>query len=656
MQSTSPNILVILVDDMGFSDIGCYGSEIPTPNLDALAKNGVRFTQFYNTGRCCPTRASLLTGLYPHQAGVGHMTDDRGLPGYSGRLNDQCATMAEVLKPAGYFTAMSGKWHIGQNHGVIPSKRGFDRSLHAAAGGFYFPQDGRSRVFLDGQPAANLPKDWYSTDLWTEYAIRFVDKAKGQKKPFFLYLAFNAPHFPLQAPAEDIARLRGRYKAGWDALRQERLSRQKSLGLSGKGWALASRPEAVKAWDSLSEAEKDRFDHLMATYAACVSYMDRAVGTLVTALKQKGELDNTLILFMSDNGGNAESGPNGRTDGDPTRADSDWFCGQSWAWLQNTPFREYKHYTHEGGISTPLIAHWPKGIPRERQGVLERQPAHLIDIMATVADVSGATYPKSKVKPMEGVSLRPAFSGKPLNRRNPLFWEHEGNRAVREGRWKLVAKENQPWELYDIETDRSEQTNLASKEPGRVKAMAAAWDAWAARANVLPLGGWRGPGGRNAGRAAQGSKANRFTLKGGESLAGGKAPALVGRTFTINAQFESKADTTGVVVSQGGTQFGYTLFVKDGKLTFLLRAEGKTSGEVSLPLPEGAHTAVASLDAMNELKLVLDGQTATGKATGKITRQPVDGLDVGRDTAGAVGPYARPFPFTGTIRSVEITF
>lgn len=652
MKANSPNIVVILVDDMGFSDIGCYGSEIPTPNLDALAKNGVRFTQFYNTARCCPTRACLLTGLYPHQAGVGHMTDDRGLPGYSGRLNDQCATMAEVLKPAGYFTAMVGKWHVGQNLGVIPSKRGFERSLNAAAGGFYFAEDPRAKVFLDGQPATGLPKDWYSTDLWADYAVRFVDEARTQKKPFFLYLAFNAPHFPLQAPAEDIARFRGRYRKGWDAMRADRLARQNSLGMAGKGWALATRPEVVKAWDSLSETEKDRFDHLMATYAACVAHMDKAVGTLVAGLKERNELDNTLILFMSDNGGNAESGPNGRTDGDPTRGTSDWFCGQSWAWLQNTPFREYKHYTHEGGISTPLIAHWPNGIPSSRRGSLERQPGHLIDIMATVNDVGGGTYPKGKVKPMEGVSLRPAFAGKPLNRRNPIFWEHEGNRAVREGKWKLVAKENQPWELYDIDSDRSELTNLASKDPGRVKSMSAAWDAWAARANVLPLGGWRGTDG---GGAAQGNKARRFTLKSGETLARNRAPALVGRPFTITAQFDSSADTTGVVVAQGGTQLGYTLFVQDGKLTFLLRTEGQTSA-ISLPLMPGAHTAVASLSATNELKLVLDGQTATGTAKAKITRQPVDGLDVSRDTAGAVGPYKAPFAFTGTVRSVEITF
>lgn len=652
---TKPNIIVVLVDDMGFSDLGCYGSEIPTPNIDGLAQNGVRFTQFYNTGRCCPTRAALLTGLYSHQAGVGHMTDDRGLPGYSGHLNDQCATMAEVLKPAGYFTAMSGKWHVGQNHGVTPKRRGFERSLHAAAGGFYQPGDTRARIFLDDEPAASvLPKDWYATDLWVDYSIKFLDEAKAAKKPLFLYLAFNAPHFPLQAPSEAINQFRGKYRAGWDRLREQRLAKQKSMGLASTGWALATRPPVISDWETLPEKERDRFDHLMATYAACVSRVDIAMGHLISALKERGELDNTLILFMSDNGGNAESGPNGRTDGDPTRPDSDWFCGQSWAWLQNTPFREYKHYTHEGGISTPLIAHWPKGISRGRNSKWEDQPAHLIDIMATVADIGGATYPGGKIRPKEGVSLKPAFSGKSVGRRNPLFWEHEGNRAVREGRWKLVAKENQPWELYDIQTDRSEQTNLAEKDPGRVRSMTAAWDAWAARANVLPLGGWRGKQ-RGEPNNVTGSKAKFFSLKAGQSLKGNRAPALAGRKLILRAKFDTKADTQGVIIAQGGTQLGFTLYVKEGQLVATARTEG-AQATVPLPITAGSHTAVVMLSAPGELRLTLGERSTSAKVTGRIPRQPVDGLDVGKDTAGPVGAYVNPFPFTGTIHSVELEF
>jgi arylsulfatase A-like enzyme len=490
-----PNIVVILVDDMGFSDIGCYGSEIPTPNLDQLAANGLRFTQFYNTGRCCPTRASLLTGLYPHQAGVGHMTDDKGVPGYLGRLNDSCVTMAEVLRPAGYFTAMSGKWHVGQNLGVTPWGRGFDRSLNAAAGGFYFPESSRAKLFLNGQEIANddprLPNGWYSTDLWTTLGLTFVDEAIAANKPFYLHLCHNAPHFPLHAPAEEIAKFRGKYKQGWSALRDERIRRERELGIIDPAWKPAPLPDAVRQWEQLTPAEQDRFDHLMAVYAAVVHRMDRAVGDLVAGLKQRGVLDNTLILFMSDNGGNAESGPGGRTEGDPTTAASNWFCGESWAFLENVPFRKYKHYNHEGGIATPLIAHWPQGIAAKNE--LRHHPAHLIDIMATCVELGGASYPQQfndkPIQPMEGRSLVPAFSDQPLQR-EALFWEHEGNAAIRVGDLKLVRLgRNGPWELYDLKADRTEQHDLAAARPQTVQDLAAQWDAWAERARVVPYPG-----------------------------------------------------------------------------------------------------------------------------------------------------------------------
>jgi len=487
-----PNIVVILVDDMGFSDLGCYGSEIPTPNLDALAANGLKFTQFYNTGRCCPTRASLLTGLYPHQAGVGHMTGDRGLPGYQGRLNGQCVTLAEVLKPAGYFTAMSGKWHVGQEHGVTPWGRGFDRSLNAAGGGFYFPESPKAKLFLNGEALAKddprLPKGWYSTDLWTTFGLKFVDEALAEKKPFYLHLCHNAPHFPLQAPAEEIAKFRGTYKAGWGAVRDARYAKQLKLGLIDKAWAKSPRPEEVQLWKEVVAAEQERFDHLMATYAAVVHRMDKAVGDLVSGLRQRGVLDNTLILFMSDNGGNAEAGPKGRTSGDPSQGGSDWFCGMSWAFVENTPFRLFKHFNHEGGIATPLIAHWPAGIAAK--GEWRRQPAHLIDIMATCAEVAGAAYPKEfkgqAILPMEGRSLVGAFADRPVAR-DALYWEHEGNAAVRAGDLKLVRRGyGGAWELYDMKADRTELHDLAAAQPEQVKALAALWEAWALRAQVKP--------------------------------------------------------------------------------------------------------------------------------------------------------------------------
>jgi arylsulfatase len=500
-----PNVIVILVDDMGFSDIGCYGGEIPTPSLDRLAAGGIRFTQFQNTARCSPSRASLLTGLYPHQAGMGHLDNmvvkDR--PGYQGRLADDSVTIAEALKEAGYFTAMTGKWHLGQQHGTPPWERGFDRSLNLQAGGIYYPgQVGREndRLYLNGRP---LPLDapelggasWYSTDLWTEYGLRFIDEARKESKPFFLYLAHNAPHFPLMAPREDIARFRGKYKSGWDRLREERYQRQIRMGVIDRRWKLTERPPESPAWDSLSEADQDRFDLLMAIYAATVHRMDRAIGTLADGLKERGILDNTLILFMSDNGGNAESGPRGRLEGeDYGGRRSTVFLGMNWATLTNTPFRRYKHFTHEGGVSTPLIAHWPTGIARNRSGEFDHQPGHLVDILPTVLEAAGARYPGEirgkKTISLSGTSLAPAFTGRKVSRKEPIFFMHEGNRAVRSGKWKLVAKWKEPWELYDMEADRTEMNNLAPKRPDLVKELAGLHDSWAARTNA---DFWPGP-------------------------------------------------------------------------------------------------------------------------------------------------------------------
>ena len=490
-----PNIVVILVDDMGFSDLGCYGGEIPTPNLDALAQNGLRFTQFYNTARCCPTRAALLTGLYPHQTGVGWMTDDQKLPGYAGRLNDRCVTMAEVLRPAGYLTAMTGKWHVGQNHGVTPKSRGFDRSLNAAAGGFYFADASRAGLFLDDEKLAKddprLPEDWYSTDLWTTFGLKFIDEAVAAKKPFYLHLCHNAPHFPLQAPKAEIEKFLGQYQLGWEEIRARRYARQLEMGLVDRRWASSPLPAAVKAWKDVPAEEQKRFDHLMATYAAVVHRMDKSIGDLVGGLRQRGLLDDTLILFMSDNGGNAEAGAQGRTQGDPSQSGSQWFCGESWAYAQNTPFLLYKHFNHEGGISTPLIAHWPAGIAAKNE--LRRQPGHVIDVMATVVDVAGAAYPKEfngkPILPMEGRSLVPAFADRPIER-EALYWEHEGNAAVRVGDLKLVRRgRDGPWELFDLKADRTEQHDLASARPEKIRELAALWQAWAERAHVLPTPG-----------------------------------------------------------------------------------------------------------------------------------------------------------------------
>jgi arylsulfatase len=508
-----PNILLLLADDMGWSDLGCYGGEIRTPNLDALAKGGLRFTQFYNCARCCPTRASLLTGLYPHQAGVGEMTADQNRPGYRGRLQLNCVTLAEVLKSAGYRTYMVGKWHLTSKPG--PIDRGFDE-FYGMVGGFnscFQENPFYSRLPAD-RPRRKYPADkFYSTDVFGDYALDFLaDARKAGDKPFFLYLAFNAAHFPLHAWKEDIARYKDMYAKGWDKVRAERYARQKKAGLIDRRWPLTPRSgyETRRdffrtgenpAWDALDADRQADLARRMAVYAAMVDRMDRNIGRVVADLRANGQLDNTLILFLSDNGACAEWDPFG-FDGSSgpknilhTGADLDRMgspntyhsYGSGWANACNTPFRLYKHWAHEGGISTPLIAHWPKGI--EGRGEVRSQVGHVIDIMATCVDVTGAKYPErvgeNVITSAEGKSLVPAFADRPLERAF-LAWEHEGNKALRAGRWKAVATHDGPWELYDMEADRVELHNLAVQHSDKVKELAATWEVWAKRTNVLP--------------------------------------------------------------------------------------------------------------------------------------------------------------------------
>ena len=526
-----PNIVVILSDDMGFSDIGCYGSEIHTPNLDALAAGGLRFTQFYNTARCCPTRASLLTGLYPHQAGVGHMMADRGFDGYRGDLNQRCRTFAEVLGPAGYKCYAVGKWHVtrftaadGPKHNW-PLARGFDRyygTIHGA--GSYFDPSSLVRENTMISPYADpqyKPQTFYYTDAISDHAVRFVGEHAKQHgdQPFFMYVAYTAAHWPMHALPEDIARYKGKYDDGYEAIRAARFQRAARLGIISENQPMT--PEA-EDWDKVADKQWEAAG--MEVYAAMVDRMDRGIGKLVAELRRTGKLDNTLILFLQDNGGCAEnmgrapqknhpniprpdkptlpamkptdfatagSVPAQTRDGFPVRMGDKVFpgphdtyvaYGRGWANVSNTPFREYKHWVHEGGISTPLIAHWPAGIAA--RGELRREPGHLIDVMATCVELADASYP-SAAPPLEGKSLVPVFAGKQLQR-DALYWEHEGNRAIRIGNLKLVARHQQPWELYDMQADRTELRNLAASMPEKVRELSARWDTWADRAGVLP--------------------------------------------------------------------------------------------------------------------------------------------------------------------------
>jgi arylsulfatase A-like enzyme len=526
-----PNFVVILSDDMGYSDLGCYGGEIHTPNLDKIASQGIRFTQFYNTARCCPTRASLLTGLYPHQAGVGQMMDDRGLPGYQGNLNSQCRTIAEMLKPAGYSSYAVGKWHVTRHAGQEgpkdnwPLQRGFNRfygTIHGA-GSFFDP----SSLVRDNNmisPFADeeyKPDTYYYTDAISDQAVRFIEEhKKGQvDKPFFLYVAYTAAHWPMHALPEDIQKYRGAYNEGYDTIRKKRLQKGSELGVIDAKQGLAP---ASKDWSKVQDREWEIA--CMEVYAAMVDRMDQGIGKIRNQLDRNGFLENTVILYMQDNGGCAEamgrtgnakhpniprptfptlpamkptdfasagSVPDQTRDGLPVRmgnnampgpADTYVAYGEGWANVSNTPFREYKHWVHEGGISTPLIACWPQGI--SKPGAIATDPGHLIDVAATLVDLAGATS-LTDATPLEGVSLRPIFEGKSIQR-EAIYWEHEGNRAVRAGKWKLVAKHGMAWELYDLESDRIESKDLAAQQPAKVAELKALYEAYAKRANVEP--------------------------------------------------------------------------------------------------------------------------------------------------------------------------
>jgi len=692
--TTHPNIVLILADDMGYSDIGCYGSEIETPVLDGLAENGLRFTQFYNTGRCCPTRASLLTGLYPHQAGIGHMMEDHGLDGYRGELNRRCMTIAEVLHLAGYGTYMTGKWHVTKQvkpDGAIdnwPLQRGFDRfygTIHGA--GSFFDPNSLTRDNTQISPAADpeyKPETYYYTDAISDHASRFISEhhAAHAAKPLFMYVAYTAAHWPMHALPQDIEKYNGKYDAGYAAFRESRLARMKQLGVVPADIQMSPQAED---WDKVQHREWEL--RCMEVYAAMVDRMDQGIGRIMNSLKKTNRYENTLILFMQDNGGCAETlgrtarkgleqrpkKPDAPMSADelqvnmiPKKSRDGWpviqgpevmpgpgdtyvAYGRGWANVSNTPFREYKHWVHEGGISTPLIAHWPAGI--ERRGELEHQPGHLIDVMATCVDAGSAEYPAEwkgqSITPLEGLSLLPAFKGRSLER-EAIYWEHEGNRAIRVGDWKLVAKGSTgPWELYNISVDRSELHNLAEHDMDRVTRLSAMWQQYAERANVLPLTPYNS-GGRGF------SKKKKFNLKPQVDLPQNQAPMLKDNAFSMSVQL-SKVGTEGVLVAQGGTSAGFSLYQKDGKLWFAIRRDGRLS-LVSGNVPAKPTTLEFSLQPDGAVS-VADGSQIliTGRVPGLLNVMPLDGLQVGTDLMGVVGDHPVDFVYDGEIKNVRLT-
>ena len=516
---TKPNIVLILNDDMGYSDIGCYGGEIDTPNLDRLARNGLRFSQFYNTARCSPSRASLLTGLHPHQTGIGVLTYDFGPEGYAGNLNQRCVTIAEALKASRYKTYMSGKWHVANNlvepTDSWPLQRGFDEFFGTiiGAGSFYDPNT-LTRGNQNIEHEAQQDDGFFYTDAISDQAVRYIvdHQRLDPEQPFFQYVAYTAPHWPLHAHDDDIARYRGRFDKGWDALREERLERLVASGLLDQAWKLTARDETQPPWTDAGH--RQWLLRCMEVYAAQIDRMDQGIGRIIEALEKTGQLDDTLVIFLSDNGACAEEIPEGVTVDElvnklkiarshtrrgaeihigndpelmPGPENTYQSYGTAWANLSNTPFRLYKHWVHEGGIATPLIFHWPNGI--EDKGGIRHSPGYLPDIMATILEITATPYPEkhngNAIEPLEGSSLAPVFEREQAAR-PPMFWEHEGNAAVRIGRWKLVRKYPGPWELYDLQSDRTELVDLAGQHPDRVAQMAAQYDAWAARCGVIP--------------------------------------------------------------------------------------------------------------------------------------------------------------------------
>jgi len=664
-----PNIILILADDLGYSDLGCYGGEIHTPHIDALAARGVRFTQLYNSARCCPTRASLMTGLYPSQAGIGDFTTaqpspTRG-PGYLGRLNDRCVTIAEALKPAGYRCYYVGKWHMHPETG--PIKRGFDEFYGFTRGHSHDQYDAAYYIRLpEGRPKEiDPPADkFYATDVFNQYALEFIRQGQKSGRPWFLFLGHSAPHFPVQAPAERADKYDATYLRGWDVLRKERFERMRRLGLiDGEQWKLTPRSivpvdrddiangysgKQNPAWESLDEPRRRDLARRMAVFAAMVETIDSGVGEIVDHLKETRDLDNTLILLLSDNGACYEWGPFG-FDGPSRRGTTTLHVGEdlrriggpgtyhsygsAWANLGNTPFRLYKHFTHEGGISTPFIAHWPQGIGRPDRWI--RTPAHVIDIMPTILEAAGAAYPETydghAITPMEGTSLLPVMRGGQLPERS-LGFDHQGAHALRRGDWKIVWSKRMPhdirWELYNLAEDRCETNDLADRYPDRVKAMVAEWERWARRVQVS----------YEPARAAKQAA----------------SPSIANRALTISGNVQCEGGS-GVIVAQGGREYGYALHLLGGQLAFDVRIAGKVTRIVSRgPVPK-AFAFEARLTPRAMVLLIDGAEVAAGPSPGLIPVQPKDPMNIGHDELTAAGNYAPPNPLAGTVRNLKVT-
>lgn len=484
-----PNVVLILADDMGYSDLGCMGSEIETPNIDNLSRQGVLLTNMCNASKSCPSRAALLTGLYSWRAGMGAMTNHGStIPSYQGFLNENCVTIAEALKLNGYRTYISGKWHVGDARQYWPEQRGFDETFHIPNGGgvyYYpslFPQRANRKLYRNAEEVSP-EAGWYSTDGFGQMAAEFISDPSNQDTPFFLYVPFIAPHYPLQAKPEDIQKYLGRYDAGYDEIRKARFERQKALGILDPRFEL-SDPE-YPDWNSLTAEQQASESERMAVYAAQIDCIDQNVGKIVRALKDNGLYDNTVIIFLSDNGAvmhHFNDTPDVHFGGPDC-----WASVGIWQNVCNTPFRQGKGREFEGGIKTPLIISWPAGFSKTGYKVADY--AHITDVMPTILELTGSSYPKTyngnDIQKLDGRSIMPLLRGRHINRNRPLFFEHMGWKGMRQGRWKLVRKANaEKWELYDLKKDPYETNDISSKKACRTRRMASKWQSWADEVGV----------------------------------------------------------------------------------------------------------------------------------------------------------------------------
>lgn len=696
----APNILVVLFDDVGFSDFGCYGSSIATPTIDALAASGLRYAGFHTTAMCSTTRAALLTGRNHHSVGMGCLANfDSGYPGYRGKICSEAGTIAEMLRPHGYKNYMLGKWHVtpltetgatGPFDGW-PLGRGFDRfyGFMDAETDQYAPELVQDHSHI--APPGTYEGGYHLTSDMIDNAIRFIADHIADKPnaPWLTWVALGACHAPHQAPQELILKYDAQFAHGWDVERERRLKRQIGLGLVPKGTQLPARNDFVKAWDEHSADEQKVMTRLQAAFAAMLDHADQHLARLIAFLDTVGVKDDTLIIVMSDNGASQEGGPNGFVNamgpfnfkGEPLEeklARLDEIGGPAshsnfphgWAMASNTPLKRYKQNTHGGGIRDPLVMSWPKRIGA--RGEVRPQFCHASDLAPTLLELIGVEAPREiagvNQMPIEGESfVASLFDAKAPARARSQYFEMFGHRGLWQDGWKAVAFhppgsdwDKDRWELYHLDRDFSENTDLAAQEPERLKAMIAQWWASAEQCNVLPLDDRFGP--RFAENAARGHHRRQFIFhKGVGHVPTDAAPDVRGRDYLIEADVELKAGDEGVLIAHGDRTSGYSLYVQDGRLTFDLNIGGKHQiARADSKLPAGAHVLgmrMSQASGDRTATLLLDGKPigAAGCEHGFLTLIAWSGLDVGCDRGSPVSHYAAPFAFTGLLRKVTIT-